>query len=804
MNPVTTAARRAAALFVVWVCALSLLVALPATVSPTSPASAANAADWNAGNIIDDVVFYDSNAMTASDIQAFMERQVRQCQSGYTCIKDYRQNTDNRPADRYCDGYTGRANESAATIIDRVARSCGISQKSLLVLLQKEQGLITSTAPSAWNYSAATGQGCPDTAPCDPSTSGFFYQVYYAARQFEIYRLSPTSWGYQAGRYNNILYNPNGNCGTQRVYIENQATAGLYIYTPYVPNQAALNNLYGTGDGCSAYGNRNFWRTFTDWFGSTRSDVANRPFGTVDQIEAYPGGVRVRGWAIDPDTPDPIQVHVYVGGVGSVLVADTARADVGAAYPASGSRHGFDARIPVTQGGSGSVCLYAINVARGSNVLLRCADVPFYTGSPVGSFDSAKVTSGSVTVSGWTLDPDTADPIAVHAYVDGTGRVLTAQGDRPDLAAHYPVHGTRHGFASTLSVPLDAKELCLYGIDSGDDPNTTLGCRNIMTPAARDIGRAPIGDLEKVDVQSGTARVTGWAIDPDTRNPIPVHLYVGGTGRAVTANGARPDVAAAYPAYGESHGFAETVTLPTGVSTLCAYAINTSGENTTLGCRTVEGADGGRPPFGVFEAATVTGTTATVQGWAIDPDTTRPVPVRISVDGTPIETTANVDRPDVGAAHPLYGSKHGFAQKVTVPYGPSRICVAAVNTQGPDTDLGCRSVATRDEGRAPIGSLDGVTVSGTNATVRGWAIDPDTARPIDVHVYVGSVGTAVAAGVNRPDVGAAYPLYGAAHGFQTTVKIPLGTSQLCVYAINTAGPNTTLGCREVRGTPPRG
>ncbi len=54
------------------------------------------------------------------------------------------------------------------------------------------------------------------------------------------------------------------------MYIENQATAGLYIYTPYVPNQAALNNLYGTGDGCSAYGNRNFWRTFTDWFGSTR------------------------------------------------------------------------------------------------------------------------------------------------------------------------------------------------------------------------------------------------------------------------------------------------------------------------------------------------------------------------------------------------------------------------------------------------------------------------------------------------------------------------------------------------------
>ena len=53
------------------------------------------------------------------------------------------------------------------------------------------------------------------------------------------------------------------------MYIQNQATAGLYLYTPYRPNAAALANLYGTGDGCSSYGNRNFWRMFTDWFGST-------------------------------------------------------------------------------------------------------------------------------------------------------------------------------------------------------------------------------------------------------------------------------------------------------------------------------------------------------------------------------------------------------------------------------------------------------------------------------------------------------------------------------------------------------
>ena len=282
--------RRIAAVVAVWACALGLLIAapiaLPATLSPAPSAQAANAADWNPGNIIDDSVFYDGNAMGSPEIQAFMERQVRNCQSGYTCVKDYRQNTDNRPVDKYCNGYSGAPNESASTIIDKVARSCGISQKALLVLLQKEQGLITSTAPSSWNYSAATGQGCPDTAPCDAATAGFFYQVYYAARQFEVYRLNPTWWGYQSGRWNNILYNPNGGCGTQRVFIENAATAGLYIYTPYVPNQAALNNLYGTGDGCSAYGNRNFWRTFTDWFGSTRVAPIVPKYGVDSSVVA--------------------------------------------------------------------------------------------------------------------------------------------------------------------------------------------------------------------------------------------------------------------------------------------------------------------------------------------------------------------------------------------------------------------------------------------------------------------------------------------------------------------------------------
>jgi uncharacterized protein with LGFP repeats len=268
---------------------LSLVVGLIIAVMPVAApvASAADAADWDPGYIIDDAIFYDSNSMTAGDIQTFLNGQVRSCRSGYTCLKDYAQSTDNRPADAFCNGYSASGYQSAAQIIDNVARSCGISQRVLLVLLQKEQGLVTDTAPSAWSYSAAMGQGCPDTAPCDPATQGFFYQVYYAARQYEIYRAYPNSFGYRAQRWNNILWNPNTACGTRSVFINNQATAALYIYTPYTPNAAALANMYGTGDGCSSYGNRNFWRLYTDWFGNPR---AYQPHpGFVDYWNAHGG-----------------------------------------------------------------------------------------------------------------------------------------------------------------------------------------------------------------------------------------------------------------------------------------------------------------------------------------------------------------------------------------------------------------------------------------------------------------------------------------------------------------------------------
>lgn len=256
--------------------AVSVFFSLFSLTSPQK-AQAADASNFDPGYIIADSVFFNGNDMSLVEIQNFLNSKVRDCRPGFTCLKDYSQRTTSISPDSLCNGYSGSPTDTAAAIIFKTAVSCGINPKVLIVLLQKEQGLVTKVAPSSFDYRYATGNGCPDTAPCDESLSGFFYQVYYGARQFKNYVVNNHNFRYKWGQFNNIQYNPNSSCGSQRVFIVNRATAALYIYTPYVPSKAALADLYGRGTdpNCSAYGNRNFWRDFTDWFGSTKTDYVS-------------------------------------------------------------------------------------------------------------------------------------------------------------------------------------------------------------------------------------------------------------------------------------------------------------------------------------------------------------------------------------------------------------------------------------------------------------------------------------------------------------------------------------------------
>jgi hypothetical protein len=260
----------------------ALLVATGFVALAAAPkAQAANAAQFDPGNIISDSVFYDFGTMTAVDIQRFLNSKLPTCNDndgGPKCIRDFVTDTPAMTGESgRCESLPAMQNQTAAQIIYTVANACKINPRVLIVTLQKEQGLIQGANPTKRMYDFAMGMNCPDTADCARSSAGFFYQMYKGAGQLQWYGDPRGSFTYLRVGTNitrrhqaaNVEASRGIDCGSKTFMLKSQATASLYYYTPYVPNEAAMRNLYGTGDACSAYGNRNFWRFYTDWFGNT-------------------------------------------------------------------------------------------------------------------------------------------------------------------------------------------------------------------------------------------------------------------------------------------------------------------------------------------------------------------------------------------------------------------------------------------------------------------------------------------------------------------------------------------------------
>ena len=246
----------------------------------------ATLAGWNPGDIMSDFIMTDYSSMTEAEIQSFLKSK-NPCNDTRLYIRDRSPNTHWNVRDGHfvCMADDTFDGETAAHIIWQAAQDYRINPRVLIVLLQKESGLITDTLPNDRNYKTAAGYGCPDTAPCDAQYYGLKNQIRNAARFFRAYQDNNPNWykPYWIGT-KQIYWHPNGNCGTSTVTIANKTTASLYSYTPYRPNQAALNAGWGTGDACSSYGNRNFYNYYTDWFGDTHSNLPNQ---RKDQITKY-------------------------------------------------------------------------------------------------------------------------------------------------------------------------------------------------------------------------------------------------------------------------------------------------------------------------------------------------------------------------------------------------------------------------------------------------------------------------------------------------------------------------------------
>jgi hypothetical protein len=573
-----------------WAAVFTVIALLASVFSVVTPqrAEAANPNDFNPGYIISDQAFFNAGALNDSGIQSFLNAKGGNCASGFTCLKDYTQATNSIAETANCKAYNGSGRETAANIISKVSAACGINPQVLLVLLQKEQGLVTATSPSDLKYKIAMGYACPDTAACDQRYYGFHNQVYSAASQFKQYTRLPNRQ-YKIGNVA-IQYNPNAACGSSVVNIQNQATANLYNYTPYQPNAAAMANLGGSGDSCSAYGNRNFWRYFSDWFGSPTGNI--NPISNLDSVSSSADNIRVTGWTFDPDTQDPLDVHVYVDGSASAHLANGNRPDVAGVYGNIGNAHGFDVTVPVTSSGSKNVCVYAINKGPGTNgpvgtcktVVIPPKTPTGATGSPIGSLDAVSVAPGTITVEGWTIDPDTTGSIGVHVYANKTVAAVTADIARNDVAAAYPGFGAAHGYSTVISASPGRHEVCAYGINAGGGSNSHLGCRTVTVPNGN-----PFGSFDALSSGPGVVNVAGWAVDPNSNSPLDVHVYVDNTAYAVSSFRVRDDVARQYPWFGNDVGFEASIPTPAGNHNICVYGINVGAgtANTHLGCKSI-------------------------------------------------------------------------------------------------------------------------------------------------------------------------------------------------------------------------
>jgi len=180
-------------------------------------ANRAQAADFDPSYIISDSEITDYNSMNLSDIQKFLNHQNGTL-SNYSALDK-----------------EGMLKTAAQTFFE-VAQHWLINPKYLLLLVQKEESLLTDPTPSQGQYDHATGYGCPDSGGCDDRFRGFYRQVNSAAAQMRYY----------LDNINEFCYKPNSSymIDGQEVTIQNTATAGLYNYTPHLHGNLNLWNLW--------------------------------------------------------------------------------------------------------------------------------------------------------------------------------------------------------------------------------------------------------------------------------------------------------------------------------------------------------------------------------------------------------------------------------------------------------------------------------------------------------------------------------------------------------------------------------
>lgn len=515
--------------------------------------------------------------------------------------------------------------------------------------------------------------------------------------------------------------------------------------------------------------------------------VAGTPIGALGSMFTQPGGVRAKGWAIDPDDKRAaVRINARVDGqLVAGQNANLPRPDVASVHPIAGPNHGFSFDVPVPEG-EHKVCVRALNIGDGALLLLRCAIRTFDYG-PAGAFDKLRTPPGHLVVGGWAVDQDApTTPVKVNVLIDGAATQITADRFRKDVGAAHPIAGGDHGFAATLPLKQGTHRICVTAVDIGYGRNNSFGCKSVT------LNDNPKGAFESAGQSNGALQITGWAFDNDKPTAaLALTVRIDGLPHLVTANRPRPDIGTKHPVAGPYHGFVARYKLAEGAHKVCVTAHNIGyGANTAFPCvtRTLN-----FTPTAVLASLTATSTGLHVHGWAADPDTTKPISVAMRIDGRLVRT-------QVARGNGLGHNGHVFTATLRARSGTRRVCVTGLNTLygTHNSQPSCQSITFAFK---PLGAFERVSrvYGSSDLRVKGWALDPDTLRPITARVTVDGVAAGtVTADATRTDIGDTYPPWGDNHGLWARVTADDGEHTVCVTAVNVGGgADVNLGCKLI-------
>jgi hypothetical protein len=201
-----------------------------------SPSAApAAGATFDPNMLISDTNFRAAGSMSQAQVQSFLAAQTG-------TLKTYTAADVNGVV------------KPASQIIWEAAQAFDVSPEVLLATLQKEQGLLTGTAPTAKALDWAMGCGVPDSGVLNTAYKGFGKQLWYGARSLDV---DGVAW----------FAGITKKCGDGIVAPGNISSYSLYTYTPWIA------------------GNQLFWTVYWRYFGDPIGDVTP-PVTVVSGVDA--------------------------------------------------------------------------------------------------------------------------------------------------------------------------------------------------------------------------------------------------------------------------------------------------------------------------------------------------------------------------------------------------------------------------------------------------------------------------------------------------------------------------------------